>query len=112
MLQDEVKNNVGQRAARSTFKADVLEGYPGCPNIIASSVYDMKTVHYLIMVYESIQWVEKENMVYKVYTDKVEALKLLRLNQTGKYNNGIGDVNLTDQLRGVYRLDPWVRNRK
>ena len=81
-------------------------------NIIASSVYDTKPVHYLIMVYESIQWVEKKNMVYNIDTDKVQALKLLRLNQIGKYNNGIGDVNVADQLRGVYRLDHWLRNRK
>ena len=71
MLQDEVKNNVAQRAARSTFKADVLEGYPGCPNIIASSVYETKPVHYLSMMSGSIELVEKENMVYNVDTGKV-----------------------------------------
>ena len=51
-------------------------------------------------------------MVYNVDTGKVEALKLLRLNQIEKYNNGMGDVDVADQLRGVYRLDRWVRNRK
>ena len=57
--QDEEKNTVAQRAARGTFKAAVLEGDPGCPNIIAYSVYDTNPVHYLSMVYESIQWAEK-----------------------------------------------------
>ena len=51
-------------------------------------------------------------MVYNVETGKVEDLKFLRLNQIDKYNNGMGDVNVDNQLRGVYRLDRWVRNRK
>ena len=89
-----------------------MEGEPGCPNIISSSVYDMKPVHYLSMVSESIQWVEKEKMVYNVDIGKVEDLKLLRLNQIDKYNNGMGDVDVADQLIGVYRLDRWVRNRR
>ena len=50
--------------------------------------------------------------MYNVETGKVEALKLLRLNKIDKYNNGMGDVDVDDQLRGVYRLDRWVRNRK
>ena len=51
-------------------------------------------------------------MVYNVDTGKVEALKFLRLNQIDKYNNGMGDVDVADQLRGVYKLDCWVRNSK
>ena len=51
-------------------------------------------------------------MVYNVDTGKLEALKLLRLNQIDKYNNGIGDSNVAGQLRGVYWLDRWVRNKK
>ena len=112
VLQYKEENTVAQREARGTVKADFLEGDPGCPNIIASSVYDTNPVHYLIMVYESIHWVEKEKMVYNVDTDKIEALKLLRLNKIDKYNNGMGDVDVADQLRGVYRLDRWVRNSK
>ena len=51
-------------------------------------------------------------MMYNVDTGKVEALKFLRLNKIDKYNNGMGDVNVADQLRGVYRLVRWVRNSK
>ena len=112
VLQDEVKNPVAQQGARSTVKAAVLEEYPGCANLIASSVYNTKPVHYLIMVSESIQWLYKEKIVYNNETGKVEALKFLRLNQIDKYNNGMGDFDVVDQLRGVYRLDCWVRNRK
>ena len=71
VLQDEENNPVAQRAARGTVKSAVLEGDPGCPNLIASSLYDTKPVHYLRMVSESIQWVEKEKIVYNVETGKV-----------------------------------------
>ena len=57
VLQGENNNPVAQREAPGTVKAAVLEGYPGCPNIIASRVYDTKPVHYLSMVSESMQWV-------------------------------------------------------
>ena len=50
--------------------------------------------------------------MYNVDTDKVEALKLLRLNQIDDNNNRMGDVDVADELRGVYRLDCWVINRK
>ena len=111
-LQDKEKNPVAQRAARGNVKSDVLEGDPGCPNLIASIVYDTKPVHYLSMVSKSIQWVEKEKMVYNVDIGKVEDLKFLSLNQIDKYNNGMGNIYVAYQLRGVCRLDRCVRNRK
>ena len=47
-------------------------------------MYDTNPVHYLRMVYKSIQWVEKDKMVYNIDTGKEEALKLLKLNQIDK----------------------------
>ena len=112
VLQGEEKNHFAQQSEQGTVKADILEGYPGCPNIIESSVYGTNPVHYLSMVSKSTQWVEKANIVYNVDTGKVEALKFLILNQINNYNNGMGNVDVADQLRGVYRLYRWVRNRK
>ena len=51
-------------------------------------------------------------MVCKVDTVKVEALKFLRLNKIDIYNNGMGNFDVADQIRGVYRLERWVRKRK
>ena len=50
--------------------------------------------------------------MYNVDTHVTETLKFLRLNQIDTYNNTMGDVDLADQLRGLYRPDVWVRNRK
>jgi len=55
---------------------------------------------------------EREKNVYNVDTDEIETMEFLRLNQINKYNMEMGGVDIADQLRGVYRLDRWVRNRK
>eukprot|EP00536_Pseudo-nitzschia_multiseries_P000427 jgi/Psemu1/970/gm1.970_g len=88
VFQQELKSIQAQRAARGTVKAAVLEGDPKCAFLIASSVYDTKP------------------------TDKKEKMKFLQLNQLDTYNNGMGNADISDQLRGVYRLDKWVRNQK
>ena len=112
VLQEEVKNRKAQIGVRGTVKAAKLVGDPECPHLVASSVYDTSPVHYLSMVSDSIKWVPKERKVFNVDTNCVEKLVFLRLNQIDSYNNGMGDVDLADQLRGVYRLDRFVRNRK
>ena len=112
VLQDEENNPVAQQAVQGTAKAAVFKGDHGCPNLVASILYDTKPVHCLSMLFESIQWVEKEKILYNVDTGKVEALKFLRFNQIDKYNNGMGNVGVANQLTGVYRLDRWVRNSK
>ena len=105
VLQEEGKNRKDQLKVRGTVKAAILVGDSGCQNLIASSVYDTKPVNYLSMISDSIKWVVKEKKVFNVDTNQVEILKFLRLNQINAYNNGMGDVDLADQLRGVYRID-------
>ena len=43
---------------------------------------------------------------------KTETVDFLRLNITDKYNNGMGQVDIADQLRNSYRFDHWLRNNK
>eukprot|EP00536_Pseudo-nitzschia_multiseries_P019227 jgi/Psemu1/59592/gm1.59592_g len=112
MCHGELKNIRAQQAAQETLKAAaVLEGDPECAFLIASGVYDTQPVHYLSMVTSVIEWVEKEKIIYNVETDKKEKMKFLQLNQLDNYNNGMEDVGIADQLRGVYRLDRWVKKR-
>ena len=80
VYQEEVKNITQQRDVRGTVKAAVLEGDPGCPNLVVSSVYDTKPVHYLSMVSELVEWVEVEKNVYNVETDETEGMKFLQMN--------------------------------
>ena len=85
------------------MKAARLVGDPDCPNLIASSEYDTKPVHYLSMVSDCIKWKKLERKVYNVHTNQMEMMEFLRLNLIHAYNHGMGDVDLVDQ---------WVRNRK
>jgi len=39
-------------------------------------------------------------------------MKFLRMGFIDNYNKTMGDVDIADQLRGSYRFDMWVRNRK
>jgi len=110
--QQEAISRKDQVKVRGTVKAAVLEGDEGCPNLIASYVCDTKPVHYLSMVSEEVKRIEKEKEVYNVDTDEIEYVKYLRMGFIDTYNKTMGDVDLSDQLRGSYRLDRWARNRK
>ena len=68
----EVKNCKEQLAVCGTAKAAILEGDPDCPNLVASSVYDAKPVHYLSMVSDEIKWTKIKNNVYNVDSGEVE----------------------------------------
>ena len=112
VVQKEVKNRKQQIAVHGTVNTAVLEGNPDCPNLVASNVYNAKPVHYLSMVSEEIKWVEIIKDCYNVDSGEVEQLKFLRLGHINKYNKEMDSVELTDQLRGLYRLDKSIRNRK
>ena len=112
VVQQEVKNRKEQISVRGTVKAAVLEGDPKCPNLVASSVYDAKPVHYLSMVSGEVKWVEVNKDVYNIDSGEVKQLKFLQLGHINKYNKEMGSVDLADQLRGSYRLDKNTRNRK
>jgi Transposase IS4 len=112
VLQEEAKNKRAQMAVRGTVKAAVLVGDRDCPNLVASSVYDTKPVHFLSMVCESIKWVEKTRPVYDAKERRMVGVKFLRLNVNDDYNQDMGHVDVADQLRGNYRMDHWQRQYK
>ena len=64
------------------------------------------------MCNEKIEWVKKTRRVYNKAKRKVENVGFLRLNVNDEYNNGMGDVDISDQLRNQYRIDIWLRNYK
>ena len=66
--QQEAKNRKTADEVRGTVKVAKLEVDPGCPCLIASSVYDMKPVHYLSMISNKVKWIIKERLVYIVET--------------------------------------------
>ena len=69
-------------------------------------------MHYLSMVCDELKWLEVQKPVYNVETGKVENLQFLCINTIDNYNKTMGNVDIADQLRGSYRVDHWIRNRK
>ena len=110
--QEERKSRKEQIKVRGTVKAAILMGDDRVPCLIASSVYDTKPVHYLSMVSGRIEWIEVKKRVFNVDTNEWGEIKFLRMNFINNYNFTMGHVDVSDQLRGSYRIDRWVRNSK
>ena len=100
VLQVEQKSRKYQIKVCGTVKATLLEGDDACHNLAACSIYDTKTVHYLSMVCDTLKWVVMEKPCFNVETGMVETLIFLRMNTIHEYNNKMGGVDLSDQLRG------------
>ena len=54
----------------------------------------------------------KRKLVNNVDTGLMEVLRFLIMNNIDAYNNDMGNVDLADQLRGTYRCNIGVLNRK
>ena len=111
--QQEIKNPKEVAKVRNTVKAAVLKGDDVVDDLVSVSVYDTKPVYFLSLACESLGWVQKEKKVYDVKKKKFIMLKFFRLNVADFYNHNMGNVDLADQLRNIYRYDSsWHRNRK
>ena len=90
----------------------MLRGDGQCPNLVATSVYDTKPVHFLSMSAESIKWIKKKRDVYDKVKKGIVNAEFLRLNINDDYNSQMGHVDVADQLRNYYRMDHWMRKTK
>ena len=112
IIQKEVTADRDLRQARGTTKAAVLEGDPDCPDLIACSVYDTKPVHFLTNSVQFVRWIKCKKRVYDPRKKEMVWNEFLRTNLQDDYNNGMDDVDVSDQLRTIYRFDYWLRNQK
>jgi hypothetical protein len=62
---------------QGTVKAAVLKGDAECPNLMATSIYDTKPVHFLSTICEYIKWIMKERSVFNVDTGCVVNIRFL-----------------------------------
>ena len=70
--QEDVKNRKKSIQVRGTVKASVLQDYKECPDLVASSIYNTKPVHFLSTVCTEIKWVKKIRKVYNVGTGLIK----------------------------------------
>ena len=73
--QEGVKNGKQQLEVWGTVKAAMLRGDKDWPSLVASSVYDTKPVHFLIMVGQQLKWIVKEKPVFNVEMGRVESMR-------------------------------------
>ena len=104
VIPEEAKSRKGKLSVGETIKAAVLENNSGFVDLIVSSVYNTTSVYYLIMVSEIICWTEYRKYMYNLYLSSIEKLKFLQMSHINKYKKEIGNVGVTDQLKGIY----WV----
>ena len=55
---------------------------------------------------------QEEKEVFNKGKNMTEKINFLCLNVTDKYNNGMGQVDIADQLQNTYNFDHWLRNYK
>ncbi len=100
-------------AARGTLKAAVLRVDPFCPDLCIISYYDSKVVYLMSTANQSCSWrVVKDQKVVDKLKKKVVKIQFLRHGMIDDYNNGMNHGDHSDQLRGTYRFDHWMRTRK
>ena len=112
IIQKEEKNKDRAEKLRGTTMAAKLHNSNACPDLFAVSVYDTKPVHILSTAAECVEWIVKERKVWSESAKSKSMMKYLRLNVIDDYNNRMNATDIADQLRGNYRPDHWMRNRK
>ena len=79
-IQEEVKIKKGQLEDFWTTNEAVLKGKPKTPNLVASSVYEIKPVQYLSVVSYDLKCVVTEKYVFNVDMGRNENLVFLWMN--------------------------------
>jgi hypothetical protein len=112
IIQKEEKNKDCAEKLRGTTMAAKLHNLDACPDLFVVSVYDTKPVHILSTAADCVEWIVKEKKVWSDGLQKKALMKYLRLNVIDDYNNNMNSTDIADQLRGSYRPDRWMRQRK
>jgi hypothetical protein len=97
-IQKEEKNKDQSEKLGGTTKAARLVRLPGCPNVLAVSMYDTKPVHLLSMAAEMVEWIVKEKKVWSATTNNKSLIKFLHLNVIKDYIMHMNSTDIVDQL--------------
>jgi hypothetical protein len=97
---------------RGTVMVAKLIGEPKLKDFVAISCYDVKPFYFLTNSWSEIKWIKKTRKVWSSAKKKLVTLPYFRLNVFDVYNHNMNNVDISDQLRNVYRWDHWMRKRK
>ena len=99
-------------ASRGTLKVAELKNESTLKGLVAMSLYDTKPFYFITNCWEKIEWIKKERKVWSKQQKKMVKMAFYRLNIMDTYNYNMNNVDIADQLAGVYRWDHWMRKRK
>ena len=111
--QKEVTRKADLEKVRNTVKVARLKGDSVCKDLVCVSLYDSKPVYILTNACHEVKWIEKKKKVWDDEKQENVWITFWRMNIIDFYNYNMGNVDIADQLRNVYRYDTqWHRNRK
>ena len=116
-MKDFVREFVGKipildHDERVTVKAAKIVGDGQFEYFIALSINDYKPVYFISMACEELVWKQKERKVWSSVLGKFVVVPFLCLNVIDDYSNKMNNVDIADQLQGVYCFDHCIRKRK
>ena len=83
----------------------MLEGVTLLPFLVAVSVYDKKTINFLLMTCMYMIWIMKTKMFFDLEAGSIHPMNFLILNVNSEYKNKMNDVDISNQLRNQYRIN-------
>ena len=104
VIMTEKTTDAAKAQARGSVKAAVLKDDAKVKDMVAFSVYDTKPVHFISTAATSLKWVKKQRTVFDTRTSQSIIMEFLRTELQDKYNNGMNDVDISDQLRKYIAL--------
>ena len=78
------------------------------PGIVSMSLYDTKHMYLINVSCEDKKWIKKDRKLFDKTQQNMVAAPFYRINVLDYYNHFMGNVDITDQLRGSYRFDHWM----
>ena len=89
-----------------------MKGDATCPDVLACSIYDTKSVHIISSVAENVKWTPIKKKIYSKIEKKTVDMTFHCLNVIHMYNLGMGSVEVVDKLHMQYIPDHFMSNRK
>ena len=80
--------------------------------VLSMSLYDTKSLYLIIVACEGIKWIKKDCKLFYETQQKMVAAPFYLVNVIDDYNHFMGNIDITDQMRGSYYFDHWMLKRK
>ena len=111
---EQLEENTKEHKAKmlGTLKTAILKNDALCKDFVACSIYDSNPFYLFSSSCPDIKRIKKDREVCHPGLENKIKVPFYRLNMIDNYNNNINNVDISDQLRTVYRYDRWICKQK